>query len=387
MDWLLECSSCGRSAPPTGLPTVCECGQPWLVRYPERRPDPSHRDGLAAGRGMWRFRDFLPLVPEEEPVTLGEGDTPLLSTPRVGARIGLPGILVKDEGTNPTGSFKSRGLSAAITRAVAGGAKAFTLPTAGNAGVAASAYGARAGVPVRVYAPKTTPPMILAQIASYGGDLRLLDGHIGDCGKASRTYAIESGAFDLSTLREPYRIEGKKTLGLELAEQLGWSLPDAIIYPTGGGTGLIGMWKVFQELRAAAWIEGRLPRMYTVQAEGCAPVVKAFQEGADHCTPWPEPWTIASGLRVPGALGDRLMLRALRESGGGAVAVSDDELALEAEEGSRLEGIDFAPEGGAAIAAARTLRTQGVLSPEHRIVLFNTGAGWLYRDPSELPRG
>lgn len=387
MDWTLQCSACGTGAGPAGLPTVCACGQPWLVRYPARRPDPATQAAIATMRGMWRFRPFLPLADGEEPVTLGEGDTPLLAVPRVGERIGLPGLLVKDEGTNPTGSFKSRGLSAAVTRAVAGGASAFTLPTAGNAGVAAAAYGARAGIPVHVYAPKTTPGTILRQIMSYGADLRLLDGHIGDCGKASRAYAAESGAFDLSTLREPYRIEGKKTLGLELAEQLGWTLPDAIVYPTGGGTGLIGMWKVFQELSEAGWVRGSLPRMYTVQAEGCAPVVKAFHEGADHCTPWPDPWTIASGLRVPGALGDRLMLRALRESRGSAVAVSDTELARDADEGTRLEGIDFAPEGGAAIAAARALRAADVLLPEHRVVLFNTGAGWLYRDPAELPRG
>lgn len=385
-DWVLQCSACGGGAAPDGLPTVCECGQPWLVRYPARRPDPTSRAGIAAERGMWRFRSFLPLSDGEVPITLGEGDTPLLDVPRIGSRIGVPGLRVKDEGTNPTGSFKSRGLSAAVTRAAAGGARAFTLPTAGNAGVAAAAYGARAGIPVRVYAPKTTPGTLLSQIRSYGADLQLLDGHIGDCGKASRAYAAESGAFDLSTLREPYRIEGKKTLGLELAEQLGWTLPDAIVYPTGGGTGLIGMWKVFQELSEAGWVRGPLPRMYTVQAEGCAPVVRAFHEGADRCTPWPDPTTVASGLRVPGALGDRLMLRALRESGGGAVAVSDSELAQEAEQGGRLEGIDFAPEGGAAIAAARALRASGVLLPEDRVVLFNTGAGWLYRDPAELPR-
>lgn len=386
MDWHLECSACGTSAAPDGLPTVCSCGQPWLVRYPNRWHDPAQKAGYAAGRGMWRFRSFLPLRPDEAPVSLGEGDTPLLATPRLGVRIGLPKLLVKDEGINPTGSFKARGLSAAITRAVAGGVRAFTLPTAGNAGVAAAAYGARAGVPVRVYAPRSTPPMILAQIVATGGEIHLLDGHIGDCGKASRAWAAESGAFDLSTLREPYRIEGKKTLGLELAEQLGWTLPDAIIYPTGGGTGLIGMWKVFQELLDAGWVSGSLPRMFTVQADGCAPVVAAFESGTDRCTPWPDPSTIASGLRVPGPLGDRLMLQALRQSGGGAVAVSDGQLALEALEGGRLEGVDFAPEGGAAIAAAAELRTRGVLAPEHRVVLFNTGAGWLYRDLRELPR-
>jgi len=386
MDWHLECSACGKTASAAGLPTVCECGQPWLVRYPDRRPDSTQRTASGGGTGMWRHRSFLPLDPLEQPVSLGEGNTPLLAVPRIGARLGLPATLVKDESVNPTGSFKARGLAAAVTRAAAGGARAFTLPTAGNAGVAAAAYGARAGIPVRVYAPRTTPPMILGQITAFGADLHLLDGHIGDCGKASRAYAAESGALDLSTLREPYRIEGKKTLGLELAEALGWTLPDAIIYPTGGGTGLIGMWKVFQELRDAGWVSGALPRMYTVQAAGCAPVVRAFESGADHADPWQGPETVASGLRVPGPLGDRLMLRALRESGGGAVAVSDAALMEEARQGSRLEGIDFAPEGGAAIAAARSLRESGVLREADRVVLFNTGAGWLYRDPAELPR-
>ncbi len=385
MDWHLECSSCDRTAPATGLPTVCECGQPWLVRYTRPLPNPDQRAALGGTPGMWRIGSFMPLEPGETPITLGEGDTPLLAVPRIGARIGLPAALVKDESVNPTGSFKARGLAAAVTRAALGGARAFTLPTAGNAGVAAAAYGARAGIPVRVYAPETTPPMILAQIRAFGADLRLLKGHIGDCGKASRAYAAESGAFDLSTLREPYRIEGKKTLGLELAESLGWALPDAIIYPTGGGTGLIGMWKAFKELRSARWITGKLPRMFTVQAAGCAPMVRAFEAGADHADPWPDPTTVASGLRVPAPLGDRLMIKALRESGGGAVAVSDADLTREAQEGSRLEGIDFAPEGGASIAAARVLRERSVLSPADRVVLFNTGAGWLYRDPAELP--
>lgn len=328
---------------------------------------------------MWRFRSFLPLEPGEDPVSLGEGDTPLLAIPIWGEPIGIPGLMVKDEGTNPTGSFKSRGLAAAVTRAVAGGATSFTLPTAGNAGVAAAAYGARAGVPVRVYAPATTPAPILDQIRRFGARLELLEGHIGDCGKASRAFAAESGAFDLSTLREPYRIEGKKTLGLELAEALGWSLPDVILYPTGGGTGLIGMWKVFGELVSAGWLTGPLPRMFSVQAEGCAPVVRAFANGADACQPWADPVTSASGLRVPGPLGDRLMLAALRESGGGAIAVSEAALSAAASGATARTGIDFSPEGGAALAAAERLRQDGVIRPEDRVVVFNTGAGWLYR--------
>jgi threonine synthase len=330
---------------------------------------------------MWKFRPFMPYMPGEIPVSLGEGDTPLLSTPRIARRLGIQELLVKDEGCNPTGSFKARGLSAAITRAVAAGAQRFVIPTAGNAGVAASAYCARAGVTLRAYAPRTTPATILSQIRYFGADLQLLDGHIGDCGKAGRAWAAEHDAFDLSTLREPYRIEGKKTLGLELALQLNWTLPDAIIYPTGGGTGLIGMWKAFAELRAAGWVTDDAPRMVTVQSSGCAPIVRAHAAGAPAAEPWPEPWTVASGLRVPAALGDRLILTALRESNGTALAVSDEELMAETERGTREEGIDFAPEGGAALAAVRQLLANGFLGPESRVVVFNTGAGWLYRTP------
>jgi threonine synthase len=383
-DWHLECSACGATREGAGLASICECGQPWLVRYPSRVHTLVHRTESRRGRGMWRFRSFLPLTPDENPVTLGEGDTPLLPVPRAGASIGLANLLVKDEGANPTGSFKARGISAAVTRAVAAGATGFVLPTAGNAGVAAAAYSARAGRPVRVYAPRTTPPTILSQIKWFGADLVLLDGHIGDCGKAARAYAAETGAVDLSTLREPYRIEGKKTLGLELAMQLGWKLPSAIVYPTGGGTGLIGMWKAFDELLAAGWVTGAAPRMFTVQSSGCAPVVRAFESGADRCEPWQDPWTVASGLRVPSALGDRLMLRALRDSGGGAVAVDDAELTEAARRASMQEGIDFSPEGGAAIAAAGVLRARGELSENDQVVVFNTGAGWLYRTPDSF---
>lgn len=387
MDWHLECAACGTTRAADGLPTVCDCGQPWLVRYPTRKPEPPDRFGLMRRHSMWRFRELLPLVPGEEPVTLGEGDTPLLPIPRTGTRIGLPRLLLKDESSNPTGSFKARGLSAAITRATAAGAKRFTLPTAGNAGVAAAAYAARAGVAVRVFAPDSTPRALLAQIVSYGGDLVLLGGHIGDCGKASRAWAAESGAFDLSTLREPYRIEGKKTLGLELASQLSWRLPDAILYPAGGGTGLIGMWKAFVELLAFAWVKGALPRMYAVQSSGCAPVVRAVEQGRDRCEPWIDPWTIASGLRVPAPLGDRLMLRAIAETGGGAMAVDDADL-LAAATGLTLdEGVDCSPEGGAAIAAAAELVRRGELQEDETVVAFNTGAGWLYRNPEDLLRG
>jgi threonine synthase len=386
MDWRLECLACGASRGPEGTPTVCDrCGQPWLVRYPGRTWPPGDRERVERGTGMWRWRDLLPLAEGEEPVSLGEGDTALLAVPRWSARAGLPRLLVKDEGTNPTGSFKSRGLSAAITRAALAGVTRVTIPTAGNAGVAAAAYAARAGLRARVFAPVSTPATILSQVVSFGGELVLLEGHIGDCGRASRAWAAESGALDLSTLREPYRIEGKKTLGLELARQLGWRLPSAILYPAGGGTGLIGMWKAFNELLAAGWVEGPLPRMYAVQAAGCAPVVRAFEAGSSSAEPWADPRTVASGLRVPAPFGDRLMLAILRESGGGAVAVDDESLVATAREFTAQEGIDLAPEGGAALAGAGVLLARGVLYPGEVVVAFNTGAGWLYRDSGDLP--
>jgi threonine synthase len=328
---------------------------------------------------MWRYGAWLPLAENERPVTLGEGGTPLLAAQRLGARHGFEQLLVKDESVNPTGSFKARGLAAAVTRATAAGAKEFVIPTAGNAGVALAAYATRAGVQARVYAPRTTPEPIQRQIRTFGGDLQLLDGHIGDCGIAARLHAANTGAVDISTLREPYRIEGKKTLGLELAEQLGWTLPDAIVYPTGGGTGLIGMWKAFEELKASGWVRGALPRMYTVQALGCAPVVRAFDAGAERTEPWADPTTVAAGLRVPSPLGDRLMLRALRDSNGGAVAVSDELLQAAAAELQTAESIDASPEGGAALAGAIELKHRGVLRGGERVVVFNTGAGWLYR--------
>src|SRR5690349_15664880 len=378
LPWSLECSSCGKTRAAEGLVGVCECGQPYLVRYADA-PPPAARSRLAdRGWTMWRYREWLPLADGEEPVTLGEGGTPLLPTPRLAAQYGFSQLWVKDESTNPTGSFKARGLAAAVTRAVRAGATALLVPTAGNAGVALAAYAARAGVRGRVYAPASTPAMILSQIRSFGGDLVLVEGHIGDCGAAARAFAAESGAVDVSTLREPYRIEGKKTLGLEVAEQLGWTLPDAIVYPTGGGTGLIGMWKAFGELARAGWVRGTPPRMYSVQAAGCAPVVRAFEDGDDACVAWPDPSTVAAGLRVPRPLGDRLILRALRESGGAAVAVTDNRLQAAALE-LQGEGIDACPEGGAALAGALELVARGLIQRHERVVVFNTGAGWLYR--------
>ena len=379
MDWTLECSGCPRRQDASGLPTVCpDCGSPWLVRYARQVAAGARAALEKRGRGMWRYREFLPLVRDEEPITLGEGTTPLLEARRLGGALGLSDLWVKDEAANPTGSFKARGLAAAVTRAVRAGATRFVLPTAGNAGVAAAAYGAKAGATVRVYAPKTTPAPLLGQIAAYGAELELVDGHIGDCGKLAKAYAAETLAFDLSTLREPYRIEGKKTLGLEIAEQLGWRLPGAIIYPTGGGTGLIGMWKAFLELIAAGWVKGPMPRLFTVQSSGCAPVVRAFEAGAAKCDVWQDPHTVAAGLRVPNPLGGALMLKALQDSRGGAVAVSDEELTEGQRQLATLEGVDACPEGGAAVAAARVLTVRGRLARDERVVVFNTGAGVLY---------
>ncbi len=379
MDWSLYCSQCPATADAEGLKTVCPaCGSPLLVRY-ARRVGAADRSQLA-GRGhtMWRYREFLPLAGKEEPVSIGEGGTPLLRAHRLAKRLGLVNVWIKDEAANPTGSFKARGLSAAITRATLAGARKFTLPTAGNAGVAAAAYGARAGAAVRVYAPKTTPAPLLGQMAAYGAELITVDGHIGDCGKLSREYAAETLAFDLSTLREPYRIEGKKTLGLEIAEQMGWRLPGIIIYPAGGGTGLIGMWKVFKELIESGWVSGPPPRLVAVQSAGCAPVVSAFEKGAARTEPWPDPRTVASGLRVPGPLGGPLMLRAIKETQGRAVAVTDQELTAGASLLSTLEGVDACPEGGAAVAALQKLREEGAVATDEDVVVFNTGAGVLY---------
>jgi len=384
MDWILQCSGCSRDGDPGGLPTICPgCGQPWLVRYPSRQhprtPSPARSSPRTRRHGMWRHDRFLPLLPEEAPVTLGEGDTPLLDLPRTADELGLGQVWLKDESVNPTGSFKARGLAMAVTRAVAAGADRFVIPTAGNAGVALAAYAARAGRQATVFAPTSTPRTILAQIEGFGGDLRLIEGHIGDCGRAARELSAKNGAFDVSTLREPYRIEGKKTLGLEIAEQLGWTMPDAVVYPAGGGTGLIGMWLAFQQLLAAGWVTGPPPRLFAVQSAGCAPVVRAVEAGSDRCEAWTEPWTVASGLRVPNPLGGQLMLRAIRDTRGGAIAVTDEELAEQARVVSRREGVDLSPEGGATLAGAVKLRARGSLGPKDRVVLFNTGAGWLYR--------
>ena len=376
--WTLQCSACAFGAAGDAPASVCpDCGQPLLVRYPALRPD---RDALR-GWDMWRYRAVLPLAVHDRPVTLGEGGTPLLDAPRLARDVGVGRLWIKDEALNPTASFKARGMSAAITRAAARAVPGLVVPTAGNAGAAMAAYAAAAGIDARVYAPETTPPNILATIRALGATLVTVAGHIGDAGRAARAFAAESGYFDVSTLREPYRIEGKKTMGLELAEQMGWRLPDAIVYPTGGGTGLIGMWKTFAELADWGWIDAgaRRPRMIVAQASGCAPIVRAFAAHAAQAVPWESPSTHASGLRVPGPLCDRLILRALYESGGDAAAVSEEEIRRDTATLAHATGVDAAPEGGCALAVLRLLVAAGRLDAGSEVVVFNTGSGASYR--------
>jgi threonine synthase len=378
--WRLECSACDQRQPGSGLASVCpKCGQPLLVRYDGPAPQPSD---LLERWDMWRYAPLLPVDAQDELVALGEGATPLIDAPTIAAAAGVRAVWIKEEGLNPTGSFKARGMSAAVTRALALGVKGLCVPTAGNAGAALAAYGAAARLPVHVFAPRETPAPILATIRAFGAELALVDGHIGDAGKRARAFAAESGFFDMSTLREPYRIEGKKTMGLEVAEQLGWQrLPTHIIYPTGGGTGLIGMWKVFGELRELGWLarDVPLPRMIVAQASGCAPIVRAHRAGAERATPWEDPATHAAGLRVPGPLGDRLILRALRESGGDAEAVDEDAIRAATLRLARETGIDAAPEGGCALAVLLALAQDGRIGREAEVVVFNTGSGASYR--------
>jgi len=330
---------------------------------------------------MWRYAPVLPLKDGESPVSLGEGLTPMHELPKLAREIGVARLWVKDEGLNPTASFKARGMSAAVTRARGLKVPGLVVPTAGNAGAALTAYAAAAGIPVRVYAPITTPKPILDTIVTLGADLQLVVGHIGDAGKQARAFAAESGYCDVSTLREPYRIEGKKTMGIELAEQLGWRLPTHVVYPTGGGTGLIGMWKVFAEMRDGGWLpkDVAMSHMIVAQADGCAPIVRAFKAGHDRAIPWENPETHASGLRVPGPLGDRLILRALRESSGDAHSVSEDAIRDATLRLSRASGVDAAPEGGCALAVTEQLVAAGRIPKTAEVLVFNTGSGASYR--------
>jgi threonine synthase len=379
--WTLHCSACDHAQPGDRAASVCPvCGQPLLARYDRVAPG-----ARAPHWSLWRYAPVLPLRDGERPVTLGEGLTPLVDAPALARQLGVRRVWVKDEGRNPTASFKARGMSAAITRARALGVAGIVVPTAGNAGAAVAAYAAAAGLPVRVYAPRTTPPAILMAIAALGAELELVDGHIGDAGRLATAFAAESGWLNVSTLREPYRVEGMKTMGYELVEQLDGRVPDAIVYPTGGGEGTIGIWKALLEMRDWGWLptDARLPRMLVAQSAGCAPIVRAHAAGADRAEPWVDPDTYASGLRVPGPLGDRLLLRVLRESAGDAVAVPDAVTRDATRALAAATGLDAAPEGGCAAAAVSALVRAGRLARDAEVVVFNTGSGASYRREAE----
>ncbi|HEY3286616.1 MAG TPA: threonine synthase [Gemmatimonadaceae bacterium] len=379
MSWTLHCTTgCGYTAPGNKLASLCpQCAQPLSVRYDVA---PKRAD-IGAEWSLWRYAAALPIAAGEARVDRGEGMTPLVELPALAREIGVRRLWVKDEGQNPTASFKARGLMMAVTRAKALGLPGVCVPTAGNAGIALAGYAAAAGLPARIYAPRTTPPPILGSIRAFGVELELVDGHIGDAGKATTQFAKESGFFNVATVREPYRVEGMKTMGYEVAEQLGWELPDVIIYPTGGGEGTIGIWKAIGEMVEWGWLPTEIvkSRMIIAQASGCAPLVRAFHAGEDRAVPWENPETHASGLRVPGPFGDRWTLRTLRESHGDAEAVDEDAIRAGTFTLASRGGIDAAPEGGCALAAAAQLVKTGRLSPDASVVVFNTGSGASYR--------
>jgi threonine synthase len=381
----LECAAgCGAGPfDPREKHFLCpSCSLPLLARYDLAVAKGWSRDSLKGREAsMWRYREMMPLLPGDEPVTLGEGFTPLIHATRLGAMLGLERLYIKDESLNPTNSFKARGQSAAITRARALGAETIALPTAGNAGNAAAAYSAAAGLACQVFIPKDAKQPFVDECRLYGAQVTLVDGLITDAGRIAAEKGKPLGWYDVSTLKEPYRIEGKKTMGYELAEQLDWTLPDWIIYPTGGGTGLVGMWKAFDELQAIGWIAGpHRPRMVSVQAEGCAPIVRAFDEGATKAAPWENAHTAADGLRVPRAIGDFLILQAVRDSRGTAIAVSDADMVRDMLEIGKLAGVSAAPEGGAALTAIKRLVADKRIGPNETVVLFNTGGALKYLD-------
>ncbi len=377
----LECGLCGTTQDADRLWNLCpECSKPLLVRYDlEAARQALHREEIAGREpSLWRYQELLPVRDARYILGLGEGWTPLVHAERLGQTVGFAELYVKDEGLNPTASFKARGLGVAISRAYELGVGAVSIPSAGNAAGAMSAYAALAGMEAHVFMPQDVPPLFVAECRALGAEVTLIDGLITDCGRVAAEGVRRFGRFDMSTLKEPYRIEGKKTMGYELAEQMGWTLPDVILYPTGGGTGLIGMWKAFDELERLGWIGPERPRMVTVQSEGCAPMVRAFHEGQEFAETWEGAATLADGLRVPAAVGDFLILRALRESNGTAVAVTDKEMIEAANQIGRSQGIFACPEGGATLAAFQRLRKQGWIGDDETVVLFNTGSGLKY---------
>jgi threonine synthase len=382
----LECTKCGTQHAADRLMNLCPCGGILYPRYDLAALKGSYdRTELANGpKTLWRYRRVLPVRDDGNVISLGEGFTPIFQASRRGPFRAFPSLYIKDEGPNPTQSFKARGMSPAISMAKELGVKEVALPSAGNAGSAAAAYSAKAGLTAYVFMPDDTPSLIVSECIAYGARVYLVKGLINVCGRLVAAGVRARGWFDLSTLKEPYRVEGKKTMGYEVAEQLGWTLPDWIFYPTGGGTGLVGMWKAFAEMEALGWIGAKRPRMVSVQAAGCQPIVKAFTEGRPDSVLHENAHTVASGLRVPKALGDYLILKALRESGGLAVAVTDEELLRAQREIAEIQGILPCPEGGATWAALQKLVGQGTVRPTETIVLFNTGSGLKY--PECLPR-
>lgn len=376
----LQCTATGEIFESEQLTGLSPADKPLFACYDLKSLRGRFTPESLVGRAptLWRYEEVLPVRNRAFQVTLGEGFTPLVDSPRMARAVGVRRLWIKDEGQNPTGSFKDRGLCMAVSRALELGARELAIPSAGNAAGSSAAYAAAAGLPVHVVVPADTPPPILAEIRALGAELQLLDGLISDCGCVVRRRCDEDGWWDLSTLKEPYRVEGKKTMGYELFEQLGGRLPDAIVYPTGGGTGLIGMWKAFGEMEELGWSGAERPRMFSVQSTGCAPVVKAWEEGREEAETWEDAATYAAGLRVPGAVGDFLILRAIRESGGGAVAVPDAEMQRWVETMGAATGIFAAPEGGATAAAVPRLIEMGLIDADDEVVLFNTGSGLKY---------
>jgi threonine synthase len=378
----LECSAACGAGPydPQAIHHLCSCGAPLLARYDLERARTWTKDSLRARTpDMWRYRELMPLCDADRAVSLGEGFTPFIHASTLGSVLGLPSLYIKDESQNPTQSFKARGLSAAVTRALALGVKTLSIPSAGNAGSALAAYAACAQLEARVFLPHDVKKPFIRECVLYGAEVTLVDGLITDAGRLAAERGRPLGWYDVSTLKEPYRLEGKKTMAFEIAEQMGWRWPDWIIYPTGGGTGLIGMWKAFDELERIGWMPaGRRPRLVSVQAEGCAPIVRAFHAHSPRAIPWENARTVADGLRVPQAIGDFLMLKALTESRGTAVSVSDDQMIAGMRELGRYEGVSAAPEGGATVAALRLLQAEGTIKQDDTVVLFNTGGALKY---------
>ncbi|NML04151.1 threonine synthase [Sphingomonas sp. G-3-2-10] len=381
----LECSMTGEQYEADRLHGLSKVGRPLLVRYDLAGAGKVLNKDVLAGRpaDLWRYREILPVRQTRNIVSLGENATPIIELPAVAREAGAGNLWVKDEGRLPTGSFKARGLVMAIAMAKELGVTTIAMPTNGNAGAAAAAYASRVGIESVIFCPADTPEINVREIAAQGARVYRVNGLIDDCGKLVGQGAKERGWFDLSTLKEPYRIEGKKTMGLELAEQLGWELPDVIFYPTGGGTGLIGMWKAFDEMEALGWSGSKRPRMVAVQAEGCAPMVRAWEQGERHATRWNDAHTIAMGIRVPQAVGDFLILDAVRASNGFAMAVNDEAIARAVDDAARKDGLLLCPEGGATLAAWREAIAKGLISPDDRALLFNCATGLKYPMPDQ----